>query len=99
MIIEFTSYKQPYVWKVIFSHSQQEGITTCKIIEGERVLSIGKSRCSEMDNFRKATGRKISLARAAWGAKVLQTQPFNIKDFWQAFWLKREQQTGQKYKA
>ncbi len=44
-------------------------VTTCTLITGEginrRVVSVGKARCSGLDQFCRERGRIISLGRAA----------------------------------
>jgi len=59
-------------YKLWFEHSffdeddpvQLKGITDCFISLGEECVSAGAALCSLGDNFVKATGRKIALARA-----------------------------------
>ena len=73
-----------------FTHSpagiSQTRETTCELFyEGE---SIGKGYavCAPSDNFNKATGRKLSLARALDDAALLRKHRAQVWDLYLAKW-------------
>jgi hypothetical protein len=78
-------------YKVFFRHARLEEpqrYTTCFILpvdctNTEEALAIGTATCSRGDNFDRAIGRKVALAKALKGFDR-ETR----KAFWQAYFEK-----------
>ena len=82
-------------YTITFGHDPGcPAITVCTI-KGDSLLSRQTAACSPHDTFRRALGRKISLARAVWQAFPREQR----KAFWTAYWQEREKRTGKKWVA
>lgn len=55
--------------------------TLCSVVIDEEIASTGLAQCSTSDNFEKAMGRKIAMARA------VERFPLEIrKALWNEYW-------------
>lgn len=52
------------LYEVQFVHYSNDKQTHCNVLDGETVVVTGIAQCAPQDNFSRATGRKVSLARA-----------------------------------
>ena len=83
---------------VSFQHDRTLRITVCVVVEEKNVEEeplVGVATCSLRDNFNRAIGRKLSLARAIAEGFPRERR----KAFWVAYWSAREKETGHQWRA